>query len=91
MNYVDGSIASDAVKLINGSRDADYGPPEDALIRVARYWSAHLGTAVTASDVAKMMLLLKLARTSKGYKRDSFVDGVAYLLIAEDLDNGNTN
>ena len=91
MTYVDPTIAADAVKLINGDRDTDYGPPADALTRVARYWSAHLGCAVTVSDVAKMMLLLKLARTSQGYKRDSFVDGVAYLLIAEDMDHGCTN
>jgi hypothetical protein len=85
---IDRSIADEAGRLIGGERDDDYGPPHIALGRVADLWAGYLGVPVTAADVAKMMLLLKLARTAEKYKRDSFVDGVAYLLIAEDLDRG---
>jgi hypothetical protein len=88
---IDRSIADEAGKLVGGERNDQYGPPEVALLRIAGLWSGYLGFRINASDVAKMMMLLKLARTMDGkYKRDSFVDGVAYLLIAEGLDNGGT-
>lgn len=88
---IDRSIPKEAVSLIAGDRNNDYGPPEDGLLRVARLWSAYMGQAVTVSDVAKLLLLMKVARTMGGYKRDNFVDGVAYLLIAEGLDHGPTD
>jgi len=89
---IDRSIADEAGKLVGGERNDQYGPPEVALQRIAGLWSGYLGFKLDASDVAKMMMLLKLARTMDGpYKRDSFVDGVAYLLIAEGLDNGSTD
>jgi hypothetical protein len=89
---IDRSIADEAGRLVGGERNDQYGPPEVALMRIAGLWSGYLGFSLDASDVAKMMMLLKLARTMDGsYKRDSFVDGVAYLLIAEGLDNGSTN
>ena len=91
MSFVDPRIADEAIKFINGNRNDDYGAPKDALRQVAQFWSAYLSKAITASDVAKMMLLLKLARSMNDYKRDTYIDGVAYLLIAEDLDNGNPN
>lgn len=88
---IDRSIADEAGKLVTGARNDQYGPPSEALTRVADLWGAYLGVPLDASDVAKLMMLLKLARTMNEYKRDSFVDAVAYLLIAEGLDNGSTN
>ena len=85
---MDRSITDEACRLLNGDRDDDYGPPEIGLGRIAGLWSGYLGVSVTASDVGRMMLLLKVARMKHKYKRDSFVDGVAYLLICEELDRG---
>lgn len=85
---IDRALAREAADLISGERNEQYGPPEDGLLRVARLWSAYLSTAVTVADVAKMMALLKIGRTMGDYKRDNYVDGIAYLLIAEGVENG---
>jgi len=88
---IDRSIAEEAGKLVGGERNDQYGPPVEGLERVAALWSGYLGEPLTAIDVARMMVLLKVARMQRGYKRDSYVDAVGYILIAEDLDNGSTD
>lgn len=83
---IDGRIASEAVELVHGDRQDSYGSPRDNLGRIAGMWSAYLGADVSAHDVANMMTLLKVARARHAYKRDNYVDGIAYLLLGESLD-----
>lgn len=88
---MDAKLFADAAGLIRGDRQQTYG---DALAnneRIAGLWSAYLGVTVTAVDVAKMMVLLKLSRSRTKYHRDNYVDAVAYLLLAEDFDNGTSD
>ena len=79
------SAADEALELIRGDRMAEYGPPDEALGRIAAMWSAHLGVPVISRDVAVMMALLKVARLAHQDKHDSYVDAHAYLLLAESL------
>lgn len=79
------SATDEAVDLIRGDRMSDYGPPDEALGRIAVMWSAHLGVPVMSRDVAIMMTLLKVARLAHQDKHDSYVDAHAYLLLAEQL------
>lgn len=65
----------EALDIVNGSRQAAYGPPERNFSRIAALWSAYLEIAfdakqgryitrdaLTAVDVCHMLDLLKLAR-----------------------------
>lgn len=82
---IDPSLIKDAAALVNGDRQASYGKPEDNLGRIADMWSAYLATPVSASDVAQMMVLLKVARSVNTYKRDNYLDALGYILLAEGL------
>lgn len=75
----------DAVQLINGDRQEDYGPPEVNFKRIAQRWSQHLGMEVTPYDVCLMMAELKLARLAHDHSRDSIVDAAAYLGLAQEM------
>ena len=79
-------ILQEAERLITGDRQDTYGDARAMHGRIAAYWAAHLDHPVSASDVAVMMVLLKLARTKASPDHaDSYVDGVGYLAIAGEL------
>lgn len=80
-------VLSMADLLINGDRARQYGSAADNFTTIAQMWSAYLGRAVKASDVANMMALLKIARLRGGVHEDSSVDGCGYLALAHELAN----
>ena len=82
---IDPSMLAEAAALVNGDRQESYGKPEDNLGRIAHMWSAYLATAVSASDVAQMMVLLKIARSVNTYERDNYLDAIGYIVLAEAL------
>ena len=85
------SVAREAVDAVAGARNDSYGDPSVNLTRIAKMWGAYLDCDITASDVAKMMTIVKLSRSRHRYTRDNYVDGVAYLLLAEETDHGRTD
>jgi hypothetical protein len=82
---IDPTLPSDALSTMLGDRNRTHGNPEDTLSRIAVLWSGYIGTDISAADVASMMTLLKLARARHGYSRDHYLDGIAYLVLAEGL------
>lgn len=83
------AVLQDAAALVNGDRQADYGSPRQNFGRIARLWSAYLGTEITAPQVTHMMALVKLARLrhSPGH-RDSSVDLCGYAALGAELAEG---
>ena len=68
-----------AKEIINGARQENYGKPERNFNQIAIYWSVYLGHDVSATDVALMMVLMKLARLqNKPDHDDSWVDIAGY-------------
>ena len=68
-----------AAKITKGAREKNYGSPEDNFGRIAELWSTYLGWDVSASDVAAMMVLMKVARIAHDPKHiDSWVDIAGY-------------
>lgn len=73
-------------------RQNQYGAPEDSFTSIANYWSLYLLSnkklveALSPSDVALMMVLLKLART-EGHTHhvDNYVDMAGYAALAAEL------
>lgn len=73
------SVLQEAEAIVNGARQAAYGPPENCFARIATLWSAYLDSPLTASDIARMMILLKVARSmGSPYNRDTAVDIAGY-------------
>lgn len=60
-------------------RPNQHGEPEDSFGKIAQMWSAFLGAEITPSDVANMMILLKVSRNAEGhYTEDNYTDIAGY-------------
>ena len=79
-------ILEDAGALINGAREASYGPPAENFERIASGWRVILGADVTPSQVALCLAWLKTARlVNSPSHEDSFIDMAAYAALAGEL------
>ena len=77
---------TEAVKLVGGDRQRDYGDTVANHSNKARLWSAYLDIPIQAHDVAILMALLKIARTKLGaVSKDTYVDMSAYSAIAGEI------
>lgn len=75
-----------AENIINGERQGQYGSPENSFQTIAKFWTAYLGRDISATDVANMMILLKVARNASGvYKNDNYIDICGYAAIGNEL------
>ena len=73
----------EAITLVGGQRQKDYGDKTDNHQNIANLWSAYIGHTITAENVAIMMCLLKIARTKLGkVSPDTYIDASAYMAIA---------
>jgi len=84
-----GEILDEAKALTEGDRNIAYGSPYDNMSQTSGLWNAYLGQKLngplTASDVAQMMALLKIARTLVSPSRlDNYIDAAAYIAIASE-------
>lgn len=77
-------VLAEADALINGNRQASYGPPEQDFKRTADMWTGLLqyrmlpGERFKPEDVAWMMVCLKASRAQHQDKRDNYVDAAGY-------------
>ena len=85
-------IATKAAELVSGDREKQHGVKAKNFANIARLWNAWLdiragiSNQLTATDVAKMMALLKIARMESGeYNADDAIDGAGYIAIAGEL------
>ena len=82
-------VVEEALELITGERQAQYSHPVDNLSDIAEAWSVYLRRRlhtkfdVLATDVAALMILLKVIRQARGYNRDSTVDICGYAELME--------
>ena len=80
MSIIDRSLTDEAINLVTGDRNIDYGDPSEDFARIATGWSEIFGTAVTSTEVALAMVWLKVCREINKPKRDNIVDAIGYLL-----------
>ena len=91
MSSVRTTILKEAMEAIDGSRDVQYGSPEDNFARIAEFWTHYLGVAVDTHDVANMMILLKIARSMHDPRvRDNWVDIAGYAACAGEIASPRT-
>lgn len=76
-----------ARRIVGGDREEDYGSPEDNFAVIAKLWSIYLRAEISPTEVATMMILLKVARSMAGSgKEDNWVDIAGYAACAAELD-----
>jgi len=87
-------ILTKAIQLVNEKREGTHGNAFKNHSQIADLWSVFLDeklkpfTEITASDVAVMMCLLKISRSTMGnFNIDDFVDGAAYMAIAGEMND----
>lgn len=79
------SITDTAKAIVAGDRAADYGDVNESFGRIAKLWSAYIGTEIKPWDVAQMMILLKVSRAKTSRKADTLVDIAGYAECAGKL------
>lgn len=82
-------VLKEALKIVMGARNEKYGSPEDCFNAIAGMWGSYLGIPISTTDVAMLMVLLKVARSknSPGYV-DNYVDIAGYAACAGELNHG---
>ena len=79
-------ILDTAKNYVTKDRAADHGDMEDNFATIAKYWTIHLGVSVTASDVAVMMTLLKVARLRGNLThQDNWIDACGYMACGGEI------
>ena len=88
-------VLEDALKIVNGEREKQYGSPEDNFARIADLWGLYLtqlfdGNGVVIElepkDVALMMILFKIARSlGNEDKLDNYVDMIGYAACGAEI------
>ena len=91
-------ILKKAKDLISGDRNETHGDAFQNHAEIAEFWNIFLDkklqpmASITAQDVAIMMVLLKISRSTQGKKfnLDNFVDMAGYSAIAGEIgDSGS--
>jgi len=75
-------------KRLKKQRGKEYGSASKSFGRIATLWEAYLGFPIKAHEVAMMMVLLKVSRstTASGFHLDdSYQDAEIYLQFAKEL------
>ena len=75
------SILSEAERIVNGERQADYSDPVANFNRIASIASAIMAKDITAEECCIVMIVVKLARENYKHKRDNLVDLAGYVEI----------
>lgn len=77
-------VLQEAERLITGDRNVTYGSPIENFTNIGEMWTTRLrhklkdGEEILPSDVADLMVLVKIARNIANPKRDNYVDGAGY-------------
>ncbi|PJF45098.1 MAG: hypothetical protein CUN55_00475 [Phototrophicales bacterium] len=84
-------------KVTKEERERDYGHPAINFARIAAFWNIYLAAklkdSITLSDIAWMMVLLKIAREMESANRDNRVDAIGYVTCIERIQDmiGNSD
>lgn len=87
------SVLREAIKLTTGDRNVSYGPPTADFDRSVAMLNALFGDILkqplTSSDVAKIVIIIKLSRSRWMAKRDNWVDIAGYAACGYECDVAN--
>ena len=90
------NILQQAKELVSNDRESTHGDARQNHEQIAEFWNIFLDNklkpmaAITCDDVAVMMALLKISRSTQGkFNVDDYIDAAAYMAIAGDLKHDN--
>lgn len=83
----DETILDEAMRITASNRRNDYGGAFENHSRIAAIWSCIVPYSFSASDVALMMIGLKVAREAHKHKRDNLVDIAGYAFLAQVIED----
>ena len=75
------SILSEAERIVNGDRQADYSDPVENFKHIAAIASAISKKDISPTTCCIVMIAVKLARENYKHKRDNLVDLAGYVEI----------
>ncbi len=75
------SVLSEAERIVNGDRQADYSDPVENFKHIAEIASAISKEELSPTTCAIVMIAVKLAREDYKHKRDNLVDLAGYVEI----------
>ena len=75
------SILSEAERIVNGERQADYSDPVANFKHISAIASSISKKGLSPTDCAIVMIAVKLARENYKHKRDNLVDLAGYVEI----------
>jgi hypothetical protein len=84
------NILSEANKIINErseEKERMYGPFQEGMERAADIFNGMTGLKITAIEMYKALIALKLSRESYNHKEDNLLDAVAYMASMNDYLN----
>lgn len=88
------SLLLEAAEIVSGDRARTHGPKERSFELIAKFWDLYLvnrslgglSVAISAIDVAQMMVLLKVARSVQGEPTwDHYLDAAGYSAVAGEI------
>lgn len=90
-------ILDKAKEIVTQDREQNYGSPEDTFSVIADLWTIYIrekcvgvnaDVCLSPSDVAIMMILLKIGRVAGGrFKDDNYVDIAGYAACGGELES----
>nr|BAR32181.1 hypothetical protein [uncultured Mediterranean phage uvMED] len=87
MNTID--LEKEIKKKLRDQKDKEYGDYKENMGLIAFLWSVilkdKLKSDVKPYEAANMMVMLKMLRTTRKYKADTYLDASIYLDMAKDL------
>lgn len=82
---LDESVLSEARRILDGDRQADYGDYVENFGNIAKEASRWSKKELTPLDCVNVMIAVKTTREQYNHKRDNLVDLAAYLQIRNDV------
>ena len=76
-----------AIKIVRGPRERDYGDKVTNHENIAKLWSAFLDHEISAHNVAICMMLVKVARLKHRPTEDCYLDMAGYAAIAGEIND----
>jgi hypothetical protein len=88
------NILKEADKIVNErseEKERDYGPFEGGMEKAAKLASIMTSKDISAIDMYKCMLALKMSRESYNHKEDNLLDAVGYIGSMNNYINNKKN
>jgi hypothetical protein len=79
--------ANEITFLRSEEKQRQYGPFKEGMEKAARIATELCGKEITAIDITKCIIALKLSRECYNHKEDNLIDSLSYIAMLNELNN----